>query len=102
MKNKGFIKKFGSFAASSVAYIASGFHKTSPEGVEMRKAICQGCEYYFKNEDNPVCLHCGCFLNIKHQWATEKCPIDKWPAEIMSSYGCGSCGADKLRTNEAN
>ena len=42
--------------------------------------ICKSCEYF--NESLHQCRHCGCFLQIKTSWASEKCPIDKWNSEI--------------------
>ena len=58
---------------------------------EERISICQGCEHY--NSATTRCNECGCFINIKADWASEKCPIDKWDMWTSGqSGGCGGCG----------
>lgn len=64
-------------ALNSVAtFISNGLPKTEPNEIQKRMDICLSCEY-FNNLENR-CNKCGCFLNIKTAWATEKCPIGKW------------------------
>ena len=50
-----------------------------------------------------ICGMCGCLLEIKTSWASEKCPIDKWKSEIFSENesvsqpipASGDCGCNK-------
>lgn len=43
--------------------------------VKERLAICKKCPFYSKGQ----CLACTCFVELKAQLATEKCPKGKWP-----------------------
>ena len=49
--------------------------------VKERLQICKGeagnpkCPFYSKGQ----CLACTCFVELKAQLATEKCPKGKWP-----------------------
>lgn len=68
------------FSNSIHNYINSGFKNVSKETKNKRLNICSSCEYY--NSIFSQCSQCGCLLEIKTTWATEKCPLDKWDAEI--------------------
>lgn len=48
-----------------------------PEVRAYRLSICEKCEHLSKQRE---CLICGCPVDEKAGWATEKCPIDKWPS----------------------
>ena len=39
-----------------------------------RWEICKPCPFLV----NTQCLECGCFMNIKVNFAASKCPIKKW------------------------
>ena len=46
------------------------------ETVKQRLTICRGgCPFYSKGQ----CLACTCFVELKANLATEKCPKGKWP-----------------------
>lgn len=82
-----------SFTNSVFKHVMNGFQTTSDEKREARLKICGGCEFFNnKNPNSPNCMKCGCFLNTKTAWASEKCPIDKWGPELPDvSSNCGSC-----------
>lgn len=90
-----------SFLNSSYNYMYNGFKNVSNETKSERLEICKSCEFF--NESLYQCKQCGCFLQIKTSWATEKCPIDKWGAEIevgsseipAQSQPSGDCGCKK-------
>jgi len=42
-----------------------------------RRKICGKC--FWRDPVSDQCRKCTCFLVIKQQLATERCPIDKWP-----------------------
>lgn len=65
---------------SIINYTKSGFKNVSKEIKSKRLNICSSCEYY--NSTFKQCGQCGCLLEIKTMWATEKCPLDKWGTEI--------------------
>lgn len=41
---------------------------------ESRLSICNSCKYKTGN----TCGVCGCRLQYKAKWSTEKCPENKW------------------------
>lgn len=45
---------------------------------EQRKQICRACTMYYDPETRQ-CRKCGCFIALKANLSTERCPIDKWP-----------------------
>lgn len=58
---------------------------------QKRMAICRQC--YFRQRG--FCAKCGCLLALKNVMATEGCPLDKWPLEVLpSSYPVGRVTAD--------
>lgn len=66
-------------AASAVSRVVSASFtgnqvKATPEVIEQRRAICQGCEFL----NNDRCSKCGCRYKLKITLATEKCPINRW------------------------
>jgi hypothetical protein len=62
------------FISSSVKHIKTGM-KTVPEEVKKERLdICNSCEYYKENR----CTQCGCYMNIKTEWAEQECPLKKW------------------------
>ena len=84
------------FVNSVYNHAMNGFQKVSPEKKQYRLDICKTCEFF--NENSYQCEQCGCFLEIKTFWASEKCPIDKWGPEIETSSQndtSSSCGCNK-------
>ena len=50
-------------------------HLIAPEHIKQeRLTICSTCENNIMN----ICSKCGCILKLKTQWASTKCPADKW------------------------
>ena len=92
------VKNFG----SSLAKHTMNLFKTVDHNVKLnRLEICSSCENF--NPDKRICNTCGCLLEIKTSWASEKCPIDKWNSEIevknqeltQSLPPSGDCGCNK-------
>jgi hypothetical protein len=77
MQAPGLWRQAKNFADAVVRHALDGFTAVSDEKFRERLAICEGCEF-FKDRK---CLKCGCLMDVKARWASEKCPIDKWPAE---------------------
>ena len=76
---------------SMVNHAMNSFQSVPANVKEERISICEGCEHY--NPETTRCNECGCFINIKADWASEKCPIDKWGMWTNGqSGGCGGCG----------
>lgn len=83
-----FIEKTKNFTKSIINHISSGMIKVSDSVKQERMNICKSCPFF--NSENITCNKCGCFLEIKTGWASEKCPEDKWlEVKTQSSGGCG-------------
>jgi|688.fasta_scaffold00982_25 hypothetical protein len=68
------LEQTGSLISSIVKWGFAGCTRVPMTVVESRLSVCDACE--FKKEDK--CGVCGCFLNTKSSWTTEKCPLGKW------------------------
>lgn len=66
----------GRFTKAVFNHAKDGFKKVDSEIFQKRLDICKTCELFDK--DQTRCKQCGCFLNVKASWASEKCPVDKW------------------------
>ena len=97
------LNKGVNFSKSIVAHAANGFQKASNDIKNARIDICKQCELY--NESDSTCKECGCYLEIKTSWASEKCPLGKWraverekqqiqfsPLRSNPPKTCGGCG----------
>jgi len=85
-----FLEMAKNAGASMVNHAMNSFQSVPANVKEERIKICEGCEHY--NSENTRCDECGCFINIKAGWASEKCPIDKWGMWTKGQGGCGGCG----------
>lgn len=72
----GFFQKAASFGKAIVEHAGAGFPTTGREMIDHRWAICRACEHF--DPDYVRCRVCGCRLNIKIDWAEQRCPIGKW------------------------
>jgi hypothetical protein len=89
------LERIKTFSLALAKHIESGFKKVNKMVYDRRLEICAGCASYEQGK----CVECGCILNIKAEWATEDCPLEKWPkielpmiADQKVGSGCGSCG----------
>lgn len=75
----GLWQKAVNFASAVAQHAASGFQQAGPAERERRQAICRGCTEWF-DAGTGTCLHkkCGCKLNRKSAWESQRCPIGKW------------------------
>lgn len=69
-------------AAKAVARVAKAVVQRTPvavsqQTVDLRTKICRGCSFY--NPALDQCNVCTCFISVKAQLSTEKCPKGKWP-----------------------
>lgn len=70
------MKEVVNFANSFYNHARDGFKKVEDSIYNNRIDICKSCEYF--DSEDMRCKNCGCFLDIKASWNSEKCPIDKW------------------------
>ncbi len=67
--------------------IESEFKNVADEVYKQRMSICENCPN--KTQDWK-CTKCGCHLNLKARWSSEKCPENRWPLIITEEKkGCG-------------
>lgn len=59
----------------------TGARKLESEEVAARLDVCRGCELVTLNGagEPSRCTSCGCYLQVKATWASETCPLSKWP-----------------------
>jgi hypothetical protein len=62
------------FAKAVANHAKNNFKNVDEKILSDRLSICKDCD---KNK-NSRCLECGCFINIKASWESEKCPLEKW------------------------
>lgn len=76
-----------SVGKSLTKWVGSGFSKSTQEVIDTRLSICKGCEFWDAQALNGGgrCLKCGCSTWAKLRMASEKCPLDKWGPETLSS-----------------
>lgn len=77
----GIFQKAANFTKAIVKHAATGFQRVPLNVFHERTSICNNCEN--KTPEN-TCRLCGCFLNIKNTWASEKCPAGKWDTFAVS------------------
>tara|TARA_R100000655_G_C3000062_1_gene194267 strand:+ start:14309 stop:14551 length:243 start_codon:yes stop_codon:yes gene_type:complete len=75
-KKPGKLKKLSNFALAAAKFAAGGFIKSTKEIYSTRVLTCLACEDY--NADTDECTICGCPIEAKASWRTEKCPKNKW------------------------
>ena len=66
----------GRLGKAAFNHAKDGFKKVDDETFNGRMDICRGCEHF--NKETTQCNSCGCYLNVKAAWNSEKCPLDKW------------------------
>ena len=77
-KQPNAVQKAWSFTKAITRYAAYGF-KTVPTDVYVeRMSECNKCEHLLKEKS--ACGLCGCMIEVKGQWSTEKCPDNRWGA----------------------
>lgn len=64
------------FGKALINHAKDGFKKADTELYNKRIDICTTCEFF--NAEQKRCNNCGCFLEFKASWNSEKCPVDKW------------------------
>ena len=97
-KNPSLMQQAVNLTKSTVKHVATGMKKVSTQEIERRLRICNACDQLNKGR----CAECGCFVNIKASWVSERCPLGKWESVPNSANldrkhpkkGCG-CGKKK-------
>lgn len=86
-----FLQKATNFTKSVINHVSQGMRVVSSSVKEERMSICRACPFFNQTDPkNPTCNKCGCYLEIKTGWASEKCPEGKWhDIKTASSGGCG-------------
>lgn len=58
------------------AYFKGDFAFVSGRLLAKRKKLCNTC--FYRDPGSNQCRKCTCWLELKQQMSTEKCPIDRW------------------------
>jgi hypothetical protein len=61
---------------SVVEHVKTGAAEVTPEEKQARLDICNGCEFF--NKENNRCKKCGCMMLVKSAWESASCPIGLW------------------------
>lgn len=98
----GPLKRAANFGRAVVRHLMSGAPKLDDVTYQERLAICAACEDYCdKSVEGWCCTHvdCGCRLQEgevmpgKARWASEDCPIGRWPLKnVITPNQSGGCG----------
>jgi hypothetical protein len=77
----GLLRKSANFGKALVRHIANGGKHVSEEVFEARKSVCLSCSSC--DQERMVCREpdCGCDIEKKARWASEDCPLGKWPSQ---------------------
>ena len=69
-------------ASAAVRHAMSGFERANQDLIEARLEICRQCASC--EITNMICREksCGCYVQIKAGWASESCPLLKWPSPV--------------------
>lgn len=71
-----FFRKAANLSKAIVEHAGAGFPTTDRETIDKRWAICRTCEHF--DAERTICRVCGCQLQVKIDWAEQKCPVGKW------------------------
>lgn len=68
------------FAKALIKYAYLGYPKVNADVQLRRLSICEACPIHMSG----ICTHvdCGCPVSKKSLWATEDCPVGRWPALV--------------------
>jgi len=58
------------------AYWKGDFAFVSGRVLQKRRSLCNNC--FHRDPQTDQCRKCSCFLVLKTQLSTEKCPLDRW------------------------
>lgn len=78
----GVMQRALNFGAAVGRHVRNGLRTVEPDVYEQRLAVCRTCELC--DVVHLICRHtnCGCWLTAKARWASEDCPLAKWPALV--------------------
>ena len=74
MTSPGFGRKAFNFGRAIVRHAADGFQRADDEVIAKREALCDVCPANKGGE----CELCGCPVNLKVTWRSERCPMEIW------------------------
>lgn len=84
-REPGLLQKAVHFGQAVVRHAADGFQAVEEATFAARIAVCEGCVSL--DRERRVCQEktCGCFVDRKARWASEDCPLKKWPLSEPTS-----------------
>jgi len=91
----GLVRRGLDFALAGARHLADGLRKVDPPTFDARLAVCAGCPSC--DTTDFICreVTCGCYLREKAWWASESCPLAKWPPAVDDLPSEGSTGPSR-------
>ena len=78
-KNRKKRQKLRKIVEGASGLVRSAFpSRVSPEEIDRRRGICEGCDKKKIVAGCLKCGECGCLIMAKSRLPEEKCPLDKW------------------------
>ncbi len=62
---------------AAITQVIAGCPTATDEAIKKRAEVCSTCPSL--NKEEYKCGECGCYLKYKMNWATQECPLEKWP-----------------------
>jgi len=72
------VRSLAAAVASECVAALSGESPVSEEEKARRIVVCQGCDFFVSTDRR--CSKCGCWVDAKAGFRTQRCPENKWPA----------------------
>jgi hypothetical protein len=94
MDEPSLLDKTVNFAKAVAQQDVAGFPSVPEKVFLARLAVCETCDR--REPSNETCKECGCYLRVKAWWATQDCPLGRWPkypenAPEGAPSPCGGC-----------
>lgn len=75
-------KQIWNYGKAFTKHIFHGRPHVTDESYVDRITICNSCD---KKTEDWKCAECGCPIESKASWATEDCPLKRWPLPVVES-----------------
>lgn len=77
-------RRAANLGVAFMRHAVDGLRHVTEEEYEARLQICRSCSSC--DQEQLICRQpsCGCLLTVKARWASEACPLGKWP-EVPSA-----------------
>lgn len=67
------------FAAAQIRHALDGRAKLDAGQTAARLAVCETCDQFRSADRRCAAAGCGCFVDLKATYRSERCPLGRWP-----------------------